>query len=312
MPQTINEIGPLYSEDNYLNLYYLNETYKLLAEEVSAEMRDSHKLDIAITSGIWGGTYLIANAEGQAKNKVQRLYCIINIPQGEILDKQTNKEKLVDIYRRKLAEAFRPYQIILNLEGWGGRLPYSNHAKPSFTMHLSDANRRVRWLRTFFIWNTVPWEESIIHDTVRNLKVLKELLNLDHSPVHKSAEELKFLLQDVIITYRTLENALSEDFIEHAEPLIEEMVEHFLAGLHDPELIQELYMKTYTNAIVYGLEETLEAAFMKHGFNIHTAEDWPVDKINWVPPELKEKLIPPIKNLFAGFKETLEKKSRPV
>ena len=36
-------------------------------------------------------------------------------------------------------------------------------------------------------------------------------------------------------------------------------------------------------------------------------ENWPVEKINWVPDELKEKIIPPIKKLFAGFKSELAK-----
>jgi hypothetical protein len=36
-------------------------------------------------------------------------------------------------------------------------------------------------------------------------------------------------------------------------------------------------------------------------------ESWPVEKINWVPDELKEKIIPPIQKLFAGFKAELAK-----
>ena len=38
----------------------------------------------------------------------------------------------------------------------------------------------------------------------------------------KDSEELKFLMQDVIIVYRTLENALKSDFVEHAKPIIKE------------------------------------------------------------------------------------------
>jgi len=34
-------------------------------------------------------------------------------------------------------------------------------------------------------------------------------------------------------------------------------------------------------------------------------QDWPVDKINWVPDELQAKLIPPIQNIFATFKSNL-------
>ena len=137
--------------------------------------------------------------------------------------------------------------------------------------------------------------------------MLKELLNISSRPVKKTAEELKFLMQDVIITYRTLEGALSEDFIEHAEPIIEELTGHYLAGLHDPDLIWELYLKVFSNALVYGFEEALEEYYGRAGLDIHQAQNWPMDKINWVPEDLKEKLIPPIKELFLGFEKNLQK-----
>jgi hypothetical protein len=35
-------------------------------------------------------------------------------------------------------------------------------------------------------------------------------------------------------------------------------------------------------------------------------EDWPVEKINWVPEELKEKLIHPLRQTFLRFKNNLE------
>ena len=43
--------------------------------------------------------------------------------------------------------------------------------------------------------------------------------------------------------------------------------------------------------------------------NILGVENWPADKINYVPDELKEKLIPVIKKLFDGFRENLERKA---
>ena len=63
----------------------------------------------------------------------------------------------------------------------------------------------------------------------------------------------------------------------------------------------------FKNALIYGFEESLEAPFGKAGLNIQDVENWPVEKINWVPDELKEKLIPPIQQVFAGFKKELEK-----
>lgn len=120
-------------------------------------------------------------------------------------------------------------------------------------------------------------------------------------------KEIKFLLQGVIITYRTLENAFSPDFLEHGQPIIDEMVNHFLEGLLDPALIRELFFKVRENKLINGFEEALHGPYFKAGLNIRRVEDWPVEKI-WVPDELKEKLIPPIQNLFASFKANLDQK----
>ena len=80
-----------------------------------------------------------------------------------------------------------------------------------------------------------------------------------------------------------------------------------MAGLHDRDEIIDLYEMVFKNALIYGFEESLEAPFGKAGLNIQDVENWPVEKINWVPDELKEKLIPPIQQVFAGFKKELEK-----
>ncbi len=298
--------GPVFTTAGYINLYYLNEQYRRIANSVSVAIREQKGLDIIPTTGIWGGTYLIANDRGVAKNRIQRLYCIVNLPLNRGLEEKENLERFIDIYQRTCVEAFEPYGLDLKLEQWGDILPYSNRNRPSIIMHLGDEKKCIRWLRAFFIWNVVPWEESMIHDAIRNLKVLKELLNLDLRPVPKESEELKFLMQDVIIVYRTLENALDPGFIEHAKPLIEELTNHYLKGLNDPKLIWELYMKVYSNALVYGMEETLAKAYGEAGLNIHDSENWPVEKINWVPQVLKDKLIPPIQNLFYKFKSNLE------
>ena len=140
-------------------------------------------------------------------------------------------------------KAFEPYGLNLKLEKWGDILPYSNRDCPSLIMHFRDVNKCIRWLRIFFVWNVVPWEESMIHDAIRNLKVLKELLNLAVRPTPKESEELKFLMQDVIIVYRTLENTLDPDFIQHAQPLIEELTEE--ASLHSLLLPSHTKISTF-------------------------------------------------------------------
>jgi len=297
---------PVFSDDNVVNLYHLNALYQNVATEVSRRMRETHQMDIPITSGIWGGTYLIAHPNGLARRRIWRLYAIVNLPQNTPLDKHQNMERLVSIYCDVFAEAFSP-QLQLKLKMWGGRLPFSNAVKPSLTLHMEDATDTVRWLRAFFVWNHVPWEESIISDTVRILKEYKEFFDLSKGPVVKDPKEIKYLLQDIIIIYRTLQAACSEDFQEHANPIIEKMTERFMTGLHDSEEIVDLYETVFKNALIYGFEESLEGPYSRAGLDIGKLENWPVEKINWVPDELKEKIIPPIQKIFAGFKAELEK-----
>ena len=85
------------------------------------------------------------------------------------------------------------------------------------------------------------------------------------------------------------------------------MVGHFLKGLFDSALTRELFFKVRENKLIIGFEEALQDAYSKEGLNVRQIEDWPVEKINYVPEELKEKLIPPIQNLFASFKSNLDR-----
>tara|TARA_Y100000294_G_C8489125_1_gene310028 strand:- start:15 stop:965 length:951 start_codon:yes stop_codon:yes gene_type:complete len=309
MPPVIPQAsGPVFTEDDRINLYYLNELYADIARCVSLQLKENHQLDIPITSGVWGGTYLIADDDGKAQRRIWRLYCIVNLPQNSPLDQRENMEHLVGYYYISIINAFRPYGLELDLDMWGGRLPYSNRKKPSLTLHMVDASKRVNWLRGFFIWNHVSWEESIIHDAVRNVKEFRENFNVKKKPIMKRDwKDIKFLLQDVIITYRTLENAFSPDFQENSQPVIDEMVNHFLEGLFDPALIRELFFKVRENKLIIGFEEALQESYSKENLNVRRVEDWPVEKINYVPEDLKEKLIPPIQNLFSSFKSTLDR-----
>ena len=302
--------GPVFSEDERVNLYYLNELYADIARCVSLQLKENHQIEVPITSGVWGGTYLIADDEGKSKRRIWRMYFIANLPQNSPLDKRENMEHLVGYYYTSIINAFRPYGLELDLNMWGGRLPYSNGVKPSLTMHMVDSSEKVNWLRGFFIWNLVPWEESIIHDTIRNVKEFREKFNIKKTPIMKrDPKDIKYLLQDVIITYRTLESSFSSDFLEHAQPIIEEVVDHFLEGLFDPVLIREFFFKVRDNKLIIGFEETLQEYYLKEGLNVRRVEDWPIEKINYVPEALKEKLIPPIKNIFASFKSNLDRKN---
>ena len=111
---------PVFADDNLINLYHLNELYQNVATEVSRRMRETHHMDIPITSGIWGGTYLIARPNGLARRRIWRLYSIVNLPQNTLLDKHQNLERLVSIYCDVFAEAFAP-ELELKLKMWGVR-----------------------------------------------------------------------------------------------------------------------------------------------------------------------------------------------
>ena len=306
-----NASGPIFTEDDCINLYYLNELYGKVAVSVSSRMRQIHNIDVPITSGIWGGTYLIADSQGKSLRRIWRFYCIVNLPQHSPLDKHENMEKLVSVYFKTFAETFVPHGLALDLKMWGGRLPHSNKIRPTITMHLEDANRKINWLRPIIVWNTATWEQSILYDSVRLVKELKDSLNLDRGPVLTDPKTIKYLLQDVIITYRTLEKAHSQEFLEHAAPLIAEMTQTFLEGLFDPLQIRDLYHKILENALVYGYEQTLAHHYSKYGLDVAQVQDWPVEKINWVPDELQAKLTPPIQDIFATFKSNLHPAPQP-
>jgi len=74
--------GAVFTEDQRTNLYYLNDLYGKIARYVSHQMRERYSIDVPITSGIWGGTYLIADSMGKSKRRILRFYCIVNLPQN--------------------------------------------------------------------------------------------------------------------------------------------------------------------------------------------------------------------------------------
>lgn len=298
----------LFFEDRRINLYCLHEMFKGVANIVRQRLKAQEDIDIPITAGMWGGSYLIADKDGRARTNVIRLYNIINLPQDSPLDDPPAFEKFIRIYHKTYREIFLAYSLDFADPKWGEKVPYTNINKPNITLQMWDKTKRVSFLRAFFVWNTAAWEESIIFDTIRNIKQMKELLDINQRPPIKSSEEYKFLLQDVLIIYHTLRPGLTEDFLEHAEPIMSELLEKFLGGLHDDELIKEQFYKVYQNGIVYGFDEALEGAYKKANLDIHEIEHWPVNSINRVPQELMEKLAPPLTKTFADFKKNLEAK----
>ena len=313
MIQNTSNISSTFLDSNgRFNLYYLHQLYSHISNTVARRLFEEHYIDVTLTAGMWGGSYLVANDNGIARSNVVRLYSLVNLPQNSPLEDPQHFETLMILYEQTLRTTFAPYNLELQDPRWGEVIPYSNKQKPTTSLQMWDRSRRVNYMRVFFVWNSATWEESIIYDTIRNIKVVKELLDLNHRPPHKDMAEIKFLLQDVLIIYFTLHAALSEEFLEHGEPIVKELLKAFLNGIRDEEEAQEWYYKVYSSALIYGLEESLEKPYKDKGLNIQKVEEWPIDKINYVPPELLEKLGPPLKNQFMKFKKNMEKKNFPL
>jgi hypothetical protein len=295
----------LFAGGHRVNLYYLHEMFRHTAQMVRDRLQEDTGIDVPITAGMWGGSYLVADDLGVSRTNVVRLYSLVSLPQNTPLDEPDNFETLMKIYRDVLIENCGKYQMELTDPRWGEKVPCTNRIRPTTTLQMWDTSRRVKFVRAFFVWNQATWAESIIYDAIRNIRQIKELLDIDHRPLKKAPDELKFMLQDVLIIYFTLKPALTPDFAEHAEPIVNDLFDCFIAGLYDPAKIEALYHKIYSNALVYGYEEALEGPYKKAGLDIHQIEDWPADKINFVPQELKDTMIPYLEGTFERFRKNL-------
>ena len=299
----------LVHDDGKFNLYYLNEIYKTLAYKASIQLSKELQEELTITAGIWGGQYLIANEAGKARTNIVRLYCLVNLPQNSLLDKKENFERLMVFYHQSVTNAFSNYGLDFVDPRWGEPIPYTNKKRPTTVLQMWEKNNKLKFFRAFYVWNNRPWVDSVIYDTIRNIKVIKELLDINRRPVKRPTEEYKFLLQDVIIIFYTLYDALTPDFHEHADPIMKALLQKFLAGLYDPKIVEEEYLNIYSNAIVHGLEEALEGPYKKAGLDIKNIENWPVEKINWAPQELKESVGRALTDRFNNFEVNLENNS---
>lgn len=295
----------LFAGGHRVNLYYLHEMFRYTAQVVRDRLQENTGIDIPITAGMWGGSYLVADDLGVSRTNVVRLYSLVSLPQNTPLDDPENFEKLMEIYRDVLIANCGKYQMELTDPRWGEKVPCTNKIRPTTTLQMWDTTQRVKFVRAFFVWNSATWAESIIYDAIRNIKQIKELLDIDCRPIKKAPDELKFMLQDVLIIYYTLKPALTPDFAEHAEPIVQELFDCFIGGLYDPAKIEEQYHKVYSSALVYGYEEALEGPYKKAGLDIHQIEDWSADKINFVPQELKDTMIPYLEGTFERFRKNL-------
>jgi len=191
----------LIHNDGKFNLYYLNEIYKTIAHKVSTQLSQELREDILITAGIWGGQYLIANDEGKARTNIVRLYSLVNLPQNSPLDKKENFERLMVSYHQNASGAFSKYNLNFVEPRWGESIPYTNKKRPTTVLQMWEKNNRVKFFRAFYIWNNRPWIDSVIYDTIRNIKVIKEMLDMDRRPVKKLLRSISFFFKMFLLFF---------------------------------------------------------------------------------------------------------------
>ena len=56
MDSLLKNASRVFSESHQINLYYINELYQNIGEEVANRLKDVYGIGLAMTSGIWGGT----------------------------------------------------------------------------------------------------------------------------------------------------------------------------------------------------------------------------------------------------------------
>ncbi len=95
--------GNLYPQNNRVNLYYLHNLFKEIAAHNSTQMKEKYNLDIPIAAGMWGGSYMVALDDGEAKTNVVRLYSNVRIPPASPLADKVNFETLTGLYQESPA-----------------------------------------------------------------------------------------------------------------------------------------------------------------------------------------------------------------
>lgn len=304
--------GPVFTPDGRANSLYLNELFDAIAKETSARLHRRFKADVPLTAGLWGGSWYFADQKGYTRARFRRLYSLVCVPQIPALEDAENYNLVFFHFSKVMAEAFASYGIALGETEWGESITYSNRLRPTISLQMWDANKKIDYVRCFFTYNAAEWEEAYLYETVRHIKQAKEALDsrVLTEPPRLEGMAVRFQLQDIVILYCTLEPALSEEAKATGAPLIERIKTRFAQGITDEDEMRALNAEVFKSGLIYGYEEAIRGDFAKEGLDISKVEEWPIDRINRVPATLKAKLIPPLKMLFKGFKENLAKKEQ--
>lgn len=299
--------GPVFTPDGRANSLYLGELFDAVARETGARLRRRYRWEVPLTGGLWGGSWYFADEKGFTRSRFRRLYSLVCVPQLHALDDADNYHTVFDHYSKVLAEAFAPYGVDLQMAQWGESVQYSNRRRPTISFQMWDANRKIDYVRSFFVYNSAEWEEAYLYETVRHIRQAKEALDSRamSEPPRLEGMPIRYQLQDIVILYCTLEPMLSEETRAVAHPLVERIKTRFAQGMNDEDEMRAINLEAFKSGLIYGYEDAIRDEFAKEGLDITKTEDWPVSWINRVPAGVKEKLVPPLNALFQRFRDNV-------
>jgi hypothetical protein len=300
--------GPVFTPDGRANSLYLGELFDAVARETGTRLRRRYRWEVPLTGGLWGGSWYFADAKGYTRSRFRRLYSLVCVPQLPALDDADNYNVVFQHYAKVLSEAFAPYGVDLQMAQWGESVQYSNRRRPTISHQMWDANKKIDYVRSFFVYNSAEWEEAYLYETVRHIRQAKEALDSRAmaEPPRLEGMPVRYQLQDIVILFYTLEPMLTEETKAVTIPLVERIKARFAQGMNDEDEMRAINLEAFKSGVIYGYEDAIRGEFAKEGLDITQTEEWPVDRINRVPDSLKAKLVPPLKTLFQSFRDNLK------
>jgi hypothetical protein len=305
--------GPVFTADGRANAFYLGELFDVIARETTARLKRRYRADIPLTGGLWGGSWYFADECGYTRARFRRLYSLVCVPQIPALNDADNYNLVFQQFTNALHDGFAPYGIEMHMAQYGDPVEHSSRLRPTISFQMWDANQKIDYVRSFFVYNSAEWEEAYLYETVRLIKQAKEALDNKalSEPPRLTGMPTRYQLQDIVILYSTLEPVIPEEIKAKALPLVERIKTRFAQGMKDEDEMNAINAEAFKSGLIYDFEDSIRNDFEREGLDITKIEDWPIDRINRVPESLKAKLVPALKAAFQGFKENL-KSAEPV
>src|SRR5437899_12841886 len=154
--------GPVFTPDGRVNSLYLNELLDSVAKETSARLYRRYRAEVSLTGGLWGGSWYFTDECGYTRARFRRLYSLVSVPQVQALEDADNYNIVFWQYSKALADAFAPYGIALGEVEWGESSQFSNRLRPTISLQMWDAKKRIDFIRSIFSYNTSSRENELL------------------------------------------------------------------------------------------------------------------------------------------------------